>query len=45
MIPYGDSVQYWAVVNLMRNLGAEEIVVGEGSAFRRDLGSAAKNRD
>ena len=31
-----------AVVKLMRTLGAEEIVVGEGSAFRRDLGSVAE---
>ena len=31
-----------AVVELMRTLGAEEIVVGEGSAFRRDLGSVAE---
>ena len=30
-----------AVVDLLRDLGAEEIVVGEGSGFRRDLGSVA----
>ena len=40
-----SSILIGAVVNLMRSLGAQEIVVGEGSAFRRDLGSAAKNRD
>ena len=31
-----------AIVKLLRSRGAEEIVVGEGSAFRRDLGSVAE---
>jgi uncharacterized protein (DUF362 family) len=30
-----------AIIDLLRELGVEEIVVGEGSAFRRDLGSVA----